>query len=72
MFRVGVHDGTLDIRFFNHGKDIPIIMDTVETVHKVLNSVLAIEVEPYYQPRLSLAHGKLFVDGQLDSPELRK
>ena len=72
MFRAVVHDSTLDIRFFNHGKDFPITMDTVETVHEVLNSVLAIEIELYHQPYLSLAHGKLSVDEKLDSPELRK
>ena len=36
MFRIEVKDKSLDIRFFNHGKDIPITMDTVETVHEVV------------------------------------
>ena len=72
MFRVRVADGTLNIRFFNHGKDIPVTMDTVETLHEVLNSVLAIEIEAYRPPRLSLEEGGLAFDPALDSPALRK
>lgn len=70
MFRTEVTDGRLDIRFFNHGKDIPITLDTVETVHEVLNSVLAIEIEPYYAPRLTLADGTLSGHNDLMQPEV--
>jgi len=72
MFRVKVEDASLDIRFFTNGEDIPITMDTVETVHEVLNSVLALEIEPYVPPRLSLTGGSLTVASELDSPELRE
>ena len=70
MFRTEVTDSRLDIRFFNHGKDIPITLDTVETVHEVLNSVLAIEIEPYFAPRLTLAGGTLSGHNDLITPEV--
>jgi len=72
MFRTEVKDRRLDIRFFNHGKDIPITLDTVETVHEVLNSVLAVEIRRYVPPRMSLHGGRLDVAAELDSPELRR
>ena len=72
MFRVSVKDKVLDLRFFNGGKDLAITLDTVETVHEVLNSVLAIEIEPYYPPRIRLSGEELTVSPELDSPGVRK
>lgn len=59
VFRTAVRDGVLDLRFFTGGRDIPVILDTVETVHEVVNSVLAVEIDTHHPPSVSLAGGTL-------------
>ncbi|MHB9028489.1 MAG: hypothetical protein ACYC9O_06955, partial [Candidatus Latescibacterota bacterium] len=72
MIRTVVKDGVLDLRFFNGGKDIAVTLDTVNTTHEVVNSVLGIEIEPYSPPALSLAGGKIAYAGGGTIPELAK